>query len=585
VKQSGGVLVYDSEAVAKALPNSVQLLLHARIDRLKPEDRALLQSASVVGRRFSLDLIGVLTTDAANAFAKLSVMEELDLIYKDDKSDEYVFKHALIRDALYDSLLRQSREVLHLKIAMEIESRSHNSINEVVEVLAHHFYLANETERAFHYMVLAGRKSVGTYSLEEAEYYFKNALNLYDSSSILVGHRDFVELVGNLVHLFNLMFRPNEVKLLVDKYVSDLEKLADSQRLVRILYDYAQATALMCLYRTSVGTAKRMFVIAERLGDDRSLAYARAGLIGATTMFEGLSIEEAERHGQLALIESQRVDDAHLRNIIMVITGWDYLQRGLTDKGRERTMQLQVQGRDTNDPRALGASLWILGWHNIIDERYDEALSCGEECIRVAIAPWDYEIGILVIGVAQIFLGDVDKGSERLWQSRRRGESKEYHHTKAVVDGPLGVAMVLKGDISKGIRFMEAAIERNRKEGNMVATDVARLYLAETLIEILRPKQKPPVNVLLRNLPQLLKLLFIGSKKAIGLLLQARKNPMWTEHTYYRARVDADLGVLYSMNKQIDLARSYLEQARSVANQLAAKALLARIDSALAKLS
>jgi hypothetical protein len=60
---------------------------------------------------------------------------------------------------------------------------------------------------------------------------------------------------------------------------------------------------------------------------------------------------------------------------------------------------------------------------------------------------------------------------------------------------------------------------------------------------------------------------------------------MWTEHTYYRARVDADLGVLYSMNKQIDLARSYLEQARSVANQLAAKALLARIDSALAKLS
>ena len=64
--------------------------------------------------------------------------------------DDYAFKHALVRDALYQSLLTEPRTALHAKIAEEIERRSGNRLAEVAEVLAHHYSQTNQVNKAFH---------------------------------------------------------------------------------------------------------------------------------------------------------------------------------------------------------------------------------------------------------------------------------------------------------------------------------------------------------------------------------------------------------------------------------------------------
>jgi predicted ATPase len=120
VRHQAGALVFDPAAVANALPASVQSLLTARVDRLGPADRALLQAAAVIGRRFNPDLLAA-ATGSRDVDLTLATMQRLDLVYRGDTADEYVFKHALVRDAVYNSLLSASRSILHLKIAEEIE--------------------------------------------------------------------------------------------------------------------------------------------------------------------------------------------------------------------------------------------------------------------------------------------------------------------------------------------------------------------------------------------------------------------------------------------------------------------------------
>lgn len=75
-------------------------------------------------------------------------MEALDLFHPDRATGDFVFKHALICDALYSGLLSAQRAALHLKIAREIERRNADRLIEVAETLAHHFSRTDQTERA-----------------------------------------------------------------------------------------------------------------------------------------------------------------------------------------------------------------------------------------------------------------------------------------------------------------------------------------------------------------------------------------------------------------------------------------------------
>lgn len=207
------------------------------------------------------------------------------------------------------------------------------------------------------------------------------------------------------------------------------------------------------------------------------------------------------------------------------------------------------------------------------------------ESERVVVTPWDREVAAAAKGTAQIFRGDIKEGASILWEIRQRLEANEFHFTKTIVDGPLGVAMVLRGDISQGMRFMQQAIQRNLREGGVISTDLARIYVAETYIEILRGNQTPPLKVILRNLLFLIYTSLTGWQTAVEMLQLARKNKIWSGHSYYRARIDADLGFLYMLRKKRHpSARHHLEEARIVARQRNATTLLTKIDAALAEL-
>ena len=269
-----GKVEFDANAVAAVLPASLQSLLTARVDRLSPRDRALLQAAAVIGRSFNSLLLAAVADDAGEIETRLAAMQALDLVHPEGKSGDYSFKHALVRDALYQSLLTRSRAALHLKIAEITEQRSGNRLTEVAEALALHYGQADRADKAFTYLAMAGAKSFGIYSLDEAEKFFRGAVTLLDLKPDCATDQQVADLVADYTSQSNLSLKFNLTAEIVERSTSRLRRLGDNARCVLVLHHHVFAAIYSIRYGEAEHAQSRMSAMAKRLGDTKSLAYS-----------------------------------------------------------------------------------------------------------------------------------------------------------------------------------------------------------------------------------------------------------------------------------------------------------------------
>jgi class 3 adenylate cyclase len=409
---------YDPVAVATALPSTIHSLLTARIDRLAPDDRTLLQAAATIGRRFTREVLRAVAGITADD--RLAYLHELDLIHVEDKSGEIVFKHALLKDALYGSMLNEQRAWLHLKIATEIERLSHNRLFEVAEQLAYHYRQAKRSDKAFQYLLMAGQKSLRVYSLEAAAKYFEDALSLVEATPQCADDAAFLGLLADMSFVLTLMSLPGRLTRLVERYRARIDRLGAVPPRVIVLSMYSFAAVLMCQYRSALSAAEEALQIALRLDDARSKAYARGSIMFANTAMSLGDWDDTQRHAELGALESDQTDDAYLQSWIRLNAAWSFLYRGLPNRGRAIALELQERGRTLGDPRAASMGLWILGWLDIVNERYEDALVHGNQCIELALTPLDREVGYQIKGVAEILRGNVGEGAALVRDHRQR---------------------------------------------------------------------------------------------------------------------------------------------------------------------
>jgi ABC-type transport system substrate-binding protein/class 3 adenylate cyclase len=166
VEHEGG-LRFDHE-VEISVPDSVEKVILARIDRLPAEPRQVLLAASVLGRRFSLPLLEEVAGDG-DASVALRTLQRLDLIREGRRwpDREYRFKHALIQETAYRLLVTDDRRRLH-RAAAEWLERPRDGHEQQLDLLAHHWLEAEDEERAIHYLTLAGDHASRSWALDEA---------------------------------------------------------------------------------------------------------------------------------------------------------------------------------------------------------------------------------------------------------------------------------------------------------------------------------------------------------------------------------------------------------------------------------
>ncbi len=135
---------------------TVQGGLAARLDRLAPEEKVLLQQLSVIGRTFPLDLVRhVIAQPEDELYRILSVLQHKEFLYEQSAFPDitYHFKHALTQEVAYNSVLIERRKVLHAQTAQAIEQLFHNRLEEYYSVLAHHYSSSGNTEKAMTYLL------------------------------------------------------------------------------------------------------------------------------------------------------------------------------------------------------------------------------------------------------------------------------------------------------------------------------------------------------------------------------------------------------------------------------------------------
>jgi class 3 adenylate cyclase len=162
------------------VPATVQAVLAARIDRLLPEDKRLLQTAAVIGTEVPLPLLqAIAELPAAALHGALAHLQAAEFLYETRlfPEHEYTFKHALTHEVAYGSLLLERRRVLHARIVEALEALTGERVAEQVERLAHHALRGEVWDKALAYCRQAGEKAMARSAYREAVGYFEQALS------------------------------------------------------------------------------------------------------------------------------------------------------------------------------------------------------------------------------------------------------------------------------------------------------------------------------------------------------------------------------------------------------------------------
>lgn len=170
---------YSGKLEKLAIPSTLRDSLMARLDRLIPV-KEIAQIGAVLGRQFSYELVcAVSPMSPAELDAALDKLTASELVFRrgDPPNVIYTFKHALVQDAAYDSLLKSSRQALHAQIAQAIEQRFPDKASTEPELLAHHYTEAKLLAAAIPYWQKAGELAQERVALQEAIGYFQRGLS------------------------------------------------------------------------------------------------------------------------------------------------------------------------------------------------------------------------------------------------------------------------------------------------------------------------------------------------------------------------------------------------------------------------
>ena len=168
------------------IPNTIQGVLAARMDRLSEDLKQTLQVASVIGRDFAFRILKSIMELGEELRVRLTSLVGLEILYEKALYPEleYIFKHALTQEVAYESLLKQRRREIHGRVARAIEELCADRLPEHYELLAHHYERSGNVEKAVQYLILAGERSWKNMAVQASNEFFGAALKVAEGAKL-----------------------------------------------------------------------------------------------------------------------------------------------------------------------------------------------------------------------------------------------------------------------------------------------------------------------------------------------------------------------------------------------------------------
>lgn len=477
LREQNGRYVLDGPLPPLAIPMTLHASLMARLDRLAPA-RDVAQIAAVIGRRFSYELISAVASMPRERLDDaLDHLVSAELVFRHGvpPDAEYTFKHALVQDAAYSSLLRDRRQQLHARIAMELENHFSYVADQQPEILAEHCAQAGLTEKAARLWGLAGHNTAKRAAHREASVVFEKALTAYSalpSSAEILG--EIIDIRWELNHSLYPLGELARDRANLENAKRLAEGLGDEVRLSRVLSRLAFTLGSLGDLVGAVEAGERALVLAERQSDPDAKAWAAMML--ARSRYGRGDYERAMGHARQALdlLHEGHGLGPHEDYVKFTrVNGRIWLVLCLAELGRFDEAAVLGQeatdmARGMNEPEELIFAAHGVGRMHLIQGNPDVAVEALEPALTMCKSA---EFPIYVpriascLGAAYASLGRTDEALVLLEEAVRQAAASNLTFGHSLVLSIFGRVCQLAGRQDEAITHAHDAIDLARASG------------------------------------------------------------------------------------------------------------------------
>jgi tetratricopeptide (TPR) repeat protein len=491
-------LVGDSFRLNKPLPQlSIPESLHdslmARLDRLS-DVKDVAHLAATLGRVFHHDLlVAVSTLDEKTLAHALEQLLDAELIYRRGTPPDaiYEFKHALVQDAAYNSLLRSKRLQFHRRIGETLETLFPETVASKPELLAHHFREAGLPAKAFAYAMRAGEAAAARYAPTEARARFQEALDLAQSlppseNAARAQIDASLKLAGvaqNRGHYEIDLMNLEQARTLA-------EGLNDRASLCQIQYWIGRINYVFGRFDQAVDFAGKALLIAEGLGGDDKFTADPVNLLGRTHCLRG-EPPEAIAHTARNVQQMRRLGNRIEEAVMSGVLAFAYGMHGEFDRAFEVARFGIELGRQIEHLPTQAACVFfhgvVRGWHGDLDvaaPAFDEALAlcdkAGDVFRKYLAHGWR--------GQAYLLAGRREAAAADLRRCLDLGDQIGTTFHRGAFQAFRAKLHLLNGEVGEALRDSAQALEVASETAQAWSRSIALRIHAETLLALEPPR-------------------------------------------------------------------------------------------------
>jgi class 3 adenylate cyclase/tetratricopeptide (TPR) repeat protein len=457
------------------VPATVQAVLSARIDRLPPEEKRLLQTAAVIGTEVPLPLLeAIVELPEAALHRGLAHLQAAEFLYETRlfPEHEYTFKHALTHEVAYGSLLQDRRRTLHARIVEALGAAMGNRVAEQVERLASHALRGEVWDKALVYGQQAGEKAMARSAYHEAVEFFEHALSTLEHVPETRDTREqAIDLRLALCSALNPFGNSGHMLASLREAESLAATLDDPRRLGQVSVLLSRHFYFMGEYDQSMAAGQRALALATASRDVvlHALANQRLGLAYGAQGDHRRAVDY-HRQAVASLDGAQRRE--HFGQVTLPAVSSrarlaeSHAELGTFAEGRALGDEGLRMAEAAAHPTSLMTALWGIGLLALRQGDLPRALPLLERAIGIcqdADVPAYFPRMATALGAAYILGGRVADAVPLLTQAMEQSTARETVAFPALCSLPLGEAQLLAGHLEEAQALGDQALAHTRE--------------------------------------------------------------------------------------------------------------------------
>jgi tetratricopeptide (TPR) repeat protein len=538
-----------------AIPATLQDLLMARLDRL-PSIREVAQVGSILGREFAYEMLqAIASLEEAALQDGLDQLVDAELLYQRGRRPraKYIFKHALVQDAAYQSLLKKTRQYYHRQVAGLLQSRYPEIVQTQPELMAHHYLRAEENEKAVEYLTCAADKAAGIYAHAEAISTIEKARLHAERLPAANRDRIVLALVVRQAHSLHFLGRRQEIIDLLIAHQDRLDRLQDRSLAGEYYFWLGFAHAWLGHRAEASECLDRSLAEAMSIGDEAIAGRVHRAL-ATECVYSGRPLDEAIAHGRQAASLLERTDDRFWLSQALFTLSYCCTFAGDFDSAQEAASRLAAFGDATGIRRAQANAAMLAGLSRATRGEGEAGIELCQRALE--FSPDDFERAFILacLGKANLEAGAASRAVAVLEQAVLLADQVRSLQFRAWFRTMLGEAYVLSGENEKAADVLGNALEVSVKSQFIIGVGLSKQVLGR----IARAQGAPAEAQ--RNFEQAAEILgSVGAQFELG-------------------RTRLELAALAHDNGNGEAATAHLSEARSLFTRLHVLKYIERTD-------